>query len=363
MTAAPLHSLPDAPLDGTAEWIEARDGARLRVALFPARGRPRGSVVVSPGRTEPIEKYAEVIGELQARGFTALVHDWRGQGLSERFRHARLGPDGVAKGHARGWRLFLSDLSCVLDACTNRLPRPWIALSHSMGGCLTLLALSEGERRFDGAILGAPMLGLRLGGRPKLLVTAVTTLMTLIGRGGDPTPPASPRPHKADYRDEGVFTHDEARWDRFQALLAQAPELQLGEQTWSWLQFALIATRRLEVMRTLERVNTPVVIVGAGRDRVVKLGPQRAAAARLPRGRYVEVADAYHELLLETDDRRAVFWRAFDDLAETVGARPLDEVSPPPPQAAAAPPPGRRDRQRPAPDRHARLSAGRASRS
>jgi lysophospholipase len=35
-------------------------------------------------------------------------------------------------------------------------------------------------------------------------------------------------------------------------------------------------------------------------------------------GRHVDVPGAHHEILLETDERRQVFWRAFDDLADEV---------------------------------------------
>src|SRR6478735_8712131 len=99
--AAPLVSIPEAPVPdhGTAEWFSGADGATLRAALFrPALilegGQPRGSVVVSPGRSEPIEKYFEVVQDLLDRGFVVLVHDWRGQGLSHRALPDRL------KGHA-----------------------------------------------------------------------------------------------------------------------------------------------------------------------------------------------------------------------------------------------------------------------
>ena len=40
--------------------------------------------------------------------------------------------------------------------------------------------------------------------------------------------------------------------------------------------------------------------------------------ARLRRGRYVEIPGAYHEILQETDDVQAVFWREFDALADQV---------------------------------------------
>ena len=314
MIPAPLY----APLDGAAAWVEAADGGRLRAAVFPAHGTARGSVVVSPGRTEPVEKYAEVIGELQARGFAVLVHDWRGQGLSQPF--ARVGgEDGVRHGHARGWRLFLDDFGRVLDSHAARLPRPWIALGHSMGGGLTLLAMAEGAVRFDAAILSAPLLGLRLGGWPRALVKAVVLLMSLFGRAGRPTPPVLPDLLGYDSRSGEPFTHDAQRWGRVVALVQAHPELRIGQPTWGWLQFAFALTIRLEAMRGLEAIGAPVTVVVAGHDSFVPRAPQKAAAARLPRGRYVEVAGAFHELLIETDKRRAVFWEAFDALAAGMG--------------------------------------------
>ena len=166
---APLISIPQAPAPGgaDAEWFEGAGGARLRAALFPAAGQPRGSVVLSPGRTEPIEKYFEAIVELTGRGLQVLAHDWRGQGLSQRLLPDRL------HGHAKGYQDFLEDYRKLLDAFGRRLPGPWIALSHSMGGCLTLLALAKGETRFQGAVLSAPMLGLALGGIPKPAALAI----------------------------------------------------------------------------------------------------------------------------------------------------------------------------------------------
>jgi lysophospholipase len=315
---APLYAYPGHGWRGGAEWVTAANGARLRAALFPAQGEARGSVVVSPGRTDPIEKYAETIGELQARGFTVLAHDWRGQGLSARFpRVGRAG--GLPLGHARGWRLFLRDFSSVLDAFSLRLPQPWIGLGHSMGGGLTLLAMTEGEDRLAGAILTAPMLGLRLGGRPEALVRAAAAVMTLAGLGARASPPATPRRRRADLSEGEALTHDGERWARYLQLLEQAPDLAVGRTTWGWVQFALAVTGRLQALKGLERLQAPVAIVAAERDRVVADAPQRRAAARLPAGRYVEVPEAFHEILMETDARRAVFWRAFDELAASLG--------------------------------------------
>ena len=64
-------------------FIVTPSGAHLRTATFAAAaGAPqRGVCVLLHGQTEFIEKYIEVIGELQARGFCVATFDWRGQGM------------------------------------------------------------------------------------------------------------------------------------------------------------------------------------------------------------------------------------------------------------------------------------------
>jgi len=69
-------------------------------------------------------------------------------------------------------------------------------------------------------------------------------------------------------------------------------------------------------------VKIPVVIVSAADDKLVTDTAQRQAAADLPDGKFVSVAGAEHEILMETDDRRDQFWTAFDALADRVAPRP-----------------------------------------
>ncbi len=294
------------------QWVAA-GRARLRVALFPASGAVRGSVVLSPGRTEPIEKYFEVVEELRGRGFTVLVHDWFGQGLSTRPLRDPL------RGHALSWRRFLQDFRAVLDAFERRLPRPWIAMGHSMGGGLTALALAEGERRFAGAVLSAPMTGVLTGERRPAELRLVSKLMRLAGRGGElPLPPVDPLHETFDTT---VLTHDRARWERTRAQVVACPDLVLGGPTWSWLSCALELSARLKRPGSAEGVPIPVAVVVAGEEKLVDNADSRALAGRLPRGRLVEVPGAYHELLMETDTLRAPFWAAFDAVADEAAPR------------------------------------------
>jgi lysophospholipase len=313
---APLVSIPGAPAPpGAAEWFTGADGVRLRAALFPAEGALRGSVVLSPGRSEPIEKYFEVVAELTGRGFTVLVHDWRGQGLS-----GRLLKDPLA-GHARGWRSFLSDYRRMLAHFELRLPSPWLMLGHSMGGGLAALALAEGEDRFAAAVLSAPMLGLSLGRLKPATALAVSGFMTLAGRGGVYATPAID-PFDETF-DGNILTHDQRRFDLFKAQLRARPDLRISGPTFGWVFFALALANRVRGSRCIDRLPIPLVLALAENEHLCDNAAAMAVAERAPNGKWFTVPGAFHEILMETDERRALFWAAFDEAADQAAALQL----------------------------------------
>jgi alpha-beta hydrolase superfamily lysophospholipase len=328
---APLVTTPDAPAPpgGEAEWFSGAGGAQLRAALFAPAGRARGSIVLSGGRTEPIEKYYELIGDFLERGFVVLAHDWRGQGLS-----ARALPDRL-KGHARGYKAYLDDFQALLRAFEPRLPKPWVAVGHSMGGCLTLLAMAHGEGRFAGAVLSAPMLGVKTGKVPLAQARLIAHLHNLFGRAGRYVLGQPGRPFDDDF-EANLLTHDRARFARTCGLIAAEPKLALGAPTWGWLDFAFRATAYLARPERLREITVPVVIVSAEDDRLVDNAAQASAARHLPQGKLIRAPGAYHEILMETDPMRNIFLRAFDALTGRVAPKPAEA---PKPAIAAAPAP------------------------
>ncbi len=294
----------------TAEWATGADEVRLRVALLAAKGPTRGSVIVSPGRTESLEKYFETAGELSARGFHVLIHDWRGQGLSARLLADRL------RGHAENFDDFAADYAVLLDAYEARLPRPWIMVGHSMGGCLNLLTLARGEDRFAAAVLCAPMLGLNLSRVNRVASGPLSRLFHTFGRGGDYVMGQAESPWSTF--ETNRLTHDPVRYARQGALVQQHPDLALGGPTWAWLDSAIRCMAWLKSSPALARIGIPVTLLSAQADLIVENGPQAAAAARLPHGKLVTVDGAFHEILQETDERRAVFWSEFDAVAASL---------------------------------------------
>jgi lysophospholipase len=262
-------------------------------------------VILSGGRTEPIEKYFETAQDLCGRGFVVLCHDWRGQGLSQRLMPGH--------GHAVGAGDFMTDYAALLTAFEPRLPKPWLAVGHSMGGCLTLLALARGERRIAAAALSAPMLALHTAPTPPPVTRFLAHALTALGLGrlGTPGGPVAPFA-------DNILTHDPARYARNVGQIAAHPDLALGPPTWGWLDFAFRAIAELQVGAGVPDLEIPVTLVAAGADRIVDSSGARLVAGRLRHGRCAEAPGAFHEILQETDEIRGVFWREFDQMAATI---------------------------------------------
>lgn len=336
---APLMGVPGAssPPGGQGEWFRGAGGLRLRAAFWKpsvlVASRPRGTVVLSPGRTEPIEKYFELVGNLLARGWCVLVHDWRGQGLS-----ARLLPDRL-KGHARAVEEFLDDYGRLLEAFEGRAPRPWVMMGHSMGAVLNLLTLEAGEERFSGAILSSPMLRIRTGKRSMWSVKLAVRWNLRHGKAGDYVldDPDDPFDHTFD---KDALTSDESRYEMWRQQLYACPHLAVGGPTWGWLAFGIDAGERALKPKALKAVRIPTTVVQSADDDRVWKQSSKWAAKRLPRGRYVEVAGAKHEVMMETDELRAEFLREFDALADYVSpVEDLSPLAPMEPPVEPAPPP------------------------
>lgn len=312
-TSAPLMFTPESrvPFGGNGEWFRGAGGLRLRLAYWAAPKDVRGTVFISPGRGEPIEKYYETISDLIKRGFCVVVHDWRGQGLS-----ARLLPDRL-KCHARSADEFLDDYQRLLDVFEDRAPKPWLMLGHSMGAALNLATLNRGETRMAGACFTNPMLRVKTGKHALWSVNFQTNWQVNHGRGTDYVPELFDDPFTHTFEDNAL-THDSARYEIWHEQLFACPHLAVGSPTWGWLQFALKLGEDLlkDKARSLKNVKLPVTVVCSGDDHVINKLPTRAFTRKLGGGRYVEIANAEHELLIEQDTYRNEVMAEFDAMAD-----------------------------------------------
>jgi lysophospholipase len=289
------------------KFFQAKDGIRLRAGVFTAVPEARGVCVLLHGQTEFIEKYAEVIGELNARGFTVATFDWRGQGASARALSDPL------KSYVKDFAQFDDDLQSFLDRIVKPIgDAPPFALAHSMGAHILLRMLHDRPHSFRAAVLTAPMLAVSARGYPGWLARVVTSLYSGFGRGGEFAWGMAARdPFLVDF-DGQLVTSDRARFAHTQNFLKHHPDLRLAGPTWGWLEAAYRSMARVNAPGFAEAIPMPVLVCGAGKDRIVLTEAERRFAARLPRGEYLEFSDSEHEILMENDSIRMRFWSAFD---------------------------------------------------
>ncbi|HLH13114.1 MAG TPA: alpha/beta hydrolase [Methylovirgula sp.] len=303
-----IFATPENPVPEGASLcgLTTSDGAHVRAVRWAGPMQARGTVVVLPGRAEFIEKYFEVISELLARGFAVVAMDWRGQGLSERqLRNKR-------KGHIDDFEVYERDLAALREQVLEALcPRPWFALGHCMGAAILISQARAGRSPFARIVATSPMIDLyRL--KFKTGARMLVETLDIIGFGGAYIPGGNGRSLFLTPFAETVLTSDEARYERSVAVVKAAPELGIGDPTIGWANAAFRLMRQFENADYARRTLTPILIIAAGADRVVSTPATELFASRLKAGRFITIPSARHDILLERDELRSLFWAAFD---------------------------------------------------
>jgi len=301
--------------DGAEEhWLEGRGGVKVRVMTAPAPRQPgRGSVIVAPGRTEFIEKYFEVIGELQRRGFAVFCIDWRGQGLSGRET------DNPLKGHLSNFDDPVNDLSTALKLLGDKLPRPHIVLAHSMGGAIILRALQTRRVEVEAAAFSSPMWGIAgISAFAKWYVR----FMTSVGAGSWFAPSVEHKWKREPFKKNPV-THDKERHARAQGLISEEPRLALAGPTIGWVAAAVETTEGFQQPSALAHIRIPVAVATASQEYLVDSASHAAVVAQLSDAKHIVIEGAKHEILMELDPLRAQMWSLFDDLSARVAPAPV----------------------------------------
>jgi lysophospholipase len=288
------------------DFMKTSDKRAIRYGIWYGQKEPRrGSILLLNGRREFMEKYTETIGELIERGFDVYSMDWRGQGLSTRMLADR------HKGFIEDFDVYLNDLKLFVS---NRvIPNaigPVMILAHSMGGHMALRFIHDHPGMADRMVLTAPMIDIfgssltRWGARfiSRAANKAGFNRTYVFGSGID-----------TDEKFEGNnLTSDPVRFMATAKKIEENPDLALGGVTFGWVSAALKSIDILRNPRFAEQIGTPILMISAGEDRIVSNTAQKKICSLLPNCRFMEIPGARHEILVETDAVRSVFWHEFD---------------------------------------------------
>jgi lysophospholipase len=290
------------------------DDLSIRYAIRSCgHGKKAGSIILLSGRREFIEKYTETITELNRRNFDVYAMDWRGQGLSARQLPNR------HKGYVRSYEDYLEDLNrFVNQVVRTRAVAPYMILAHSMGGHIALRFLHDYPNSVEKAILTAPMIDIVSSSFQGRLIRAFVRLAVWAGMDKAYVPGSGDYGAADRNFDGNRLTSDPQRFKDEQKAIAASPDLALGGVTCGWLKASLESIEILKGAGYPEAIRTPVLIVGAGSDRIVSVKAQKQICDRLPSGYIRVIPQARHEVLKETDQIRSVFWQAFDRFIDDI---------------------------------------------
>lgn len=286
-----------APVPHTCEMITTPAG-RTRCAVWPlTEGEDgRGTIVLAHGLSEHIEKYHDVVAELRKRHFAVAMLDWPGHGRSDPCPAARKEDFHV---YDQAFASFMEQK--VLDA----LPAPYIAMGHSMGGCLACCAVHDHPEWFSACMLCSPMLGVE--------ATKKATFLPYVGKGIAMMPESVRRKVNEKKRFDGRFTSDRAKYTRHQELVKANGHLLPRYDFVHWFNGMNDRFAKMRADGWYASIKTPTLLLLAGADTLVDNSAAVSAASLMEAVEMHILDDAWHELLMEKDIIQLPLWAHIDE--------------------------------------------------
>lgn len=302
-----------APPEGWT-WKEfAREDRHFRYGSVCPKTEPEAIVIGLQGLSEFCEKYYETAQDMLDRNLAFTMMDWAGQGKSTRFlknphkRHATSFEDDLAD-----LDMFIKEHVIPLQAAYKSTP-PLIFLGHSMGAHIGLRYLARHPDTIKCAIFSAPMIGIEaIRLMPAWFQKLLSSFLNMTGRniyvwGGGNWDQAV-----RQNADHNPFSHDPIRHKIHNEWCLHDPALQVGNITFGWIYEAIKSCHALQT--ELSMIKTPCVLAAAEYESIVDNHAIKKSVHIIPHSELLEIPDAQHEILVETDAARNLFLEAFDKL-------------------------------------------------
>ena len=249
-------------------------------------------IVILPGRTESVFKYAELVYDLYPSGADFAIIDHRGQGKSDRLSET------VGASYVENFAAYTADFrQLVLQELPGDYKNKY-AIAHSMGANILSLFVTEYPEVFDRIVLASPMLDIPTEPLPESITYYLFKMMTFFGQGAEFLPGHKQYEPGEPYRG----THSEVRFAGVAAKRNFYKEEWIGGVSYHWIVEALKATQKMR--EDAEKIRMPVLMLQAGADEIVKTEGQTYVCEQAPQCTLKIFPESLHEILNEKDEIR-----------------------------------------------------------
>lgn len=277
--------------------ITTADGIIIRYARLYV-DNPAAIIVIATGRAESYLKYKDLSLQLNLAGYSVLLYDHRGQGLSGRMLSDPL------KGYVKSFNDYANDLKLIFDTLIAPHPRQkTILLSHSVGGTVAALYAIQHPQDFDALVTSSPLLGLPGPFVQKGLAHAIGASESVLCRwlGREPGYIPTIKRYTGISFDNNTLTQSQDRFNNMASLIKEHPGIALGKPTIHWVREAYRAFAC--IFDNIDAIKARVLLLQAGADKVICNKAQKEFCQRLnTRGHtntLLVIENARHELLNE----------------------------------------------------------------
>lgn len=282
------------PMPKNWQWdqFEAADGAALEVGFLETPSA-KGTIVLVPGYTAPIDVYPYAITRFADAGYNVAAISYRGQGRSPRPL-----PD-PEKGYVEDYGLIANDVNSFVDLAAARFGVPVMVFGNSKGGHIALRMAGDFAPDVRAYGLMVPMVKIYTGSFPYWFASGLSRFYSATGLGtyyaagqkqwqttrlawDEPTACTS-RADKARQRD-AVFALEEG--------------LRIEGTTFQWVASTVKSTALIESEAYRKKLDKPFLFVTAGKDTIV----DTPAASKLCDG-VKQCEEAYFDQSMHCIDR------------------------------------------------------------
>lgn len=277
---------------------------KINYSSYTSNPLSRRCIVILPGRTEPIEKYAELIYDLDqqemAGVFTFFLMDHRGQGSSDRMLTKK--PVDLEKGHIDRFQNYIADVKTFMDlVVAKRECSDATLIAHSLGAGIGTGFLQQYPEYFDRAFLTSPMLKIQTKPYKYGFARSIVVANIIFGRAKKFTIGASGYDGTRDF-ENNTFTSSPQRYEMAMSMFDLVPKARLGGVTNNWVNQVMKGTRKIR--KNYSSIQIPLRVIHAGietyseKDEMIRLCDQALDCQRL----YLE--SSKHEVLMDRDLNR-----------------------------------------------------------
>ena len=255
-----------------------------------------GSIVISHGFTEVIDKYNEIIYYFLKNGYSVFALEHRGHG-----RSGYLGKD-TSQIYVKDYNYYILDLKKFIDEIVvpDSGDKDLFLFAHSMGGGIAAKFLQDYPQYFDAAVLTGPMMEVNTGSFPKFIARPITWVMTNLGLGYSYA--AGEEPYTDEYDFQGASTSSEARYSYTYNNIVNNELFQRSGASYMWLNESFKLTKEITKKDNAEKIEIPVLLFQAEQDVYVLPGGQNAFASYAKNCELVHIKGAQHEMYRESDE-------------------------------------------------------------